>query len=98
MMSARGLRGTYMDIPTEDIERLRREAFFASLQDGFELLGPDGTILEVNERFAESSADLGRRSSVFAPRSRGGRPRGHNARRCRRRCATWPAAGRVSST
>ncbi len=53
MMSARGLRGTDMDIPTEDIERLRREAFFASLQDGFELLGADGTILEVNDRFAE---------------------------------------------
>ena len=53
MMIGRGLRGTYMDIPTEDIERLRREAFFASLQDGFELLGADGTILEVNDRFAE---------------------------------------------
>ena len=42
-----------MEISTEDIERLRREAFFASLQDGFELLGADGTILEVNDRFAE---------------------------------------------
>ena len=34
-----------MDIPTDDIERLRREAFFASLQDGFEMLDADGTIL-----------------------------------------------------
>jgi len=53
MMSGSGLRGTDMDISIEDIERLRREAFFASMQDGFELLGADGTILEVNDRFAE---------------------------------------------
>ena len=93
MMSARGLRGTYMDIPTEDIERLRREAFFASLQDGFELLGPDGTIIEVNERFAElvgRPREETRRSSPPVPvvAGRGAATRGGAggaARRGRRR-------------
>jgi PAS domain S-box-containing protein len=34
-------------------ERDRQEAFLASLQDGFEMLDADGTIIDVNERFAE---------------------------------------------
>jgi PAS domain S-box-containing protein len=33
--------------------RVERDAFFASLQDGFETLDADGRILEVNDRFAE---------------------------------------------
>src|SRR5262245_54174204 len=42
-----------------DLERLGRsttppmEALLASLQDGFEILDPSGTIVDVNERFAE---------------------------------------------
>ena len=41
------------DSPAAREAKDRHAAFIASLQDGFEMMDRAGTILEVNERFAE---------------------------------------------